>query len=176
MSDTELSKDKENPGAEAEQGDGAMHEGKRIVMVAGLAAAISLAAIILATVLPCGALAAPAAGEEAATSPKVHELVTLLVDPKVQEWLKQQDEKKSAAASGQDTAAASVSHALDFHLAAIREHIIALARTVPDVPNQFERGHALVSAHLGEHGRTKALLLLAVWSVWAVASNGCFAW
>ena len=56
----------------------------------------------------------------------------------------------------------SVSHVLDTRLGAIREHIVGLARTIPDLPSQFRRGAALVSADLGQHGRAKVLLLLAV--------------
>jgi moderate conductance mechanosensitive channel len=147
-----------------------MRECNPIIGAAGRTASIRLAAIILfLTALPCGALAAqhapattvpPASAE--ATPAKIHELETLLADPKVQEWLKQQSEAKFAAASGQDIAEGSVSQALDTRIAAIREHIVDLARTVPDLPNQFARGRALVTADLGENGRVKALLLLAV--------------
>src|SRR5262249_48560744 len=80
----------------------------------------------------------------------------------VQVWLKQQNEAKSSAASRQDIADESVSQALDTRLAAIHEHITALASTVPDLANQFWRGRARVTADLGENGRVKALLLLAV--------------
>jgi len=103
--------------------------------------------------------AAPVVSPEA--SPKqIQELMTLLADPKVRNWLEQQS--KAEAASERATAEEPVSRVLDSRLAAIREHILALAGTVPDLPNQYERGHELVTADLGEHGRTKALLLLAV--------------
>jgi small-conductance mechanosensitive channel len=123
-----------------------------------------LAAIVLFAALVSGAAAAAnrsAATGEGVTPPQIQQLMNLLADPKVEAWLKQQNEAKSAAAPGRDTAEESVSHALDSRLGAIREHVVALARTVPDLPNQFERGHALVSADLGENGRAKALLLLA---------------
>src|SRR6516225_1368909 len=145
-------------------GDDVMYERKTILRLAGRAAAISLSAIILAAMLPCGGFAAtqkaakPSTTEEA--SPKqIQELMTLLADPKVRNWLEK--ESKAEAASEQAATEESVSQELDGRLAAIREHIVALAGTVPDFPNQFERGHDLVTANLGEHGRTKALLLLA---------------
>jgi moderate conductance mechanosensitive channel len=141
-----------------------MNNGKPITGVAGRVAAISLGAIIFATVLPCGGFAAtqraatPSTSEEA--SPKeIQELMTLLGDPKVRDWLEQQS--KAQAASEHAATEESVSQALDGRLAAIREHLVALAGTVPDLPSQYWRGHALVNADLGEHGRTKALLLLA---------------
>jgi small-conductance mechanosensitive channel len=124
-----------------------------------------LAAIVVSAGLLSGAVAAtapkgtkPSTSEEA--SPKqIQELTTLLADPKVRNWLEQQ--AGAEAASERAATEESVSQALDSRLAAIREHIVALAAAVPDLPNQFERGHDLVTADLGEHGRTKALLLLA---------------
>ena len=141
-----------------------MYEGRTLLGIAGLATAISLGAIILTAVLPCAGFAAtqkaakPSTSEEA--SPKqIQELMTLLADPKVRNWLEK--ESKAEAASEQAATEESVSQELDGRLAAIREHIVALAGTVPDLPSQYERGHDLVTANLGEHGRTKALLLLA---------------
>jgi len=107
-----------------------MNERNRIIGFAGRAAAISLGAIILAAVLPCDGFAAtqkaakPSTSEEA--SPKqIQELMTLLADPKVRNWLEQQS--KAEAASEQAATEESVSQALDDRLAAIREHIVALA-------------------------------------------------
>jgi moderate conductance mechanosensitive channel len=145
-------------------GDDAMLKGRWLIRAAGLQAAISLAAIIFATVLPCGGFAATQKATKSSTSeeasPKqIQELTTLLADPKVRNWLEQQ--AKAEAASERAATEESVSQALDDRLAAIREHIVALAATVPDLPNQFQRGHDLVTANLGDRGRTKALLLLA---------------
>jgi len=139
-----------------------MYERKRTIAAAGRVAAIFLGAIILAAVLPCGGLAAtqkatkPSTSEEA--SPKqIQELTTLLADPKVRNWLEQQAKAEAASERVEEP----VSQVLDSRLAAIREHIVALAGTVPDLPKQYERGHDLVTENLGEHGRTKALLLFA---------------
>ena len=146
-----------------------MREGNSIIGGACRAASICLAAFFgFSTILACAATAAQQTGPPAspvvaeATAPKIHELLTLLADPGVQAWLKQQNETKSGVASRQDIEEESVSQVLDTRLAAIREHIVALASTVPDLPNQFWRGHARVTADLGENGRVKALLLLAV--------------
>ena len=137
---------------------------KNLRTLRGCIAAIVLFATFLSGIVAAFAAAAdrsPAASEEA-TPPQIQQLLTLLADPKVETWLKQQNEAKAAAASMRDKKAKSVSHALDSRLGAIREHIVAVADTIPDVPNQFERGAARVSAELGEHGRAKVLLLLAV--------------
>ena len=141
-----------------------MYDSKRIVGIAGRVTAIFLGAVVFATVLPSGAFAAtqkatnPSTSEEA--SPKqIQELMTLLGDPKVRNWLEK--ESKAQAAAEQAATEESVSQALDGRLAAIREHLAALAGTVPDLPNQFWQGRERVTADLGENGRTKALLLLA---------------
>jgi small-conductance mechanosensitive channel len=126
-----------------------------------LAAAILFATLLSATVAASAAAAnrsAPA-GEEA-TPKQIQELITLLADPKVRNWLEQ--ESKAEAKSEQTVAEESVSRALDTRLGAIREHIVELARTVPDLPNQFWQGRSRVTADLGENGRVRALLLLAV--------------
>ncbi len=107
------------------------------------------------------ATAAPA-GEEAATPPKIHELLTLLADPKVQEWLEKQGEAKAASGPASETADSSISHEFDSHVVAIREHIVALGAALPDLPNQIEAARSLISEDLGSHGRVKGLLLLAV--------------
>src|SRR5215469_2356882 len=147
-----------------------MHEGNPIIGTARWAALIRLAAIVLfSTVLPYGAFAAQQVGgkaaapaSEEATQPKIHEFVTLLADPKIQQWLKEQDQAKATTGSRLDSAEMSMSHYLDGRLGAIREHIVALGGTIPDLPNQFLRGRARITEDLGENGRVKALLFLAV--------------
>ena len=91
-----------------------------------------LATIILLAAVLSGAAAAPAAAatrspaaSEEMTPPQIQQLLTLLADPKVEAWLKQQNEAKAAAGSPQ-TAEQSVSHALDSRLGAIREHLVGL--------------------------------------------------
>src|SRR5262249_46825690 len=116
-------------------------------------ASMWLAAMLLfATALPDGALAAQhgksgsasAAGEETVTSPKIHEFITLLADPSIQKWLKEEDEKKSAAETSNDAADQSISHYFASRLSVIREHIVVLAGTLPDLPKQFGCGFGLL--------------------------------
>ena len=137
----------------------------RAIGRAARVAAIWLVALTLWTAPHTAAVAAKAAetsaaaaGDEGATSPKIHEFLTLLADPKVQEWLEKQGKAKAAAGETDN----SISHELDSHLVAIREHIAALGAVLPDLPNQWKRGSARVSAELGDGGRARALLLLAV--------------
>ena len=109
-----------------------MYEGSWISRVAGRAVAIWLGAIILAIALSCSA--ALATDEKAAASPKVHELLTALA----QEWLDEQGGAKPAAAAAQKTDT-SVEDYLDSDFGAIHGQIVALARAIPDLPNEFER-------------------------------------
>ena len=131
-----------------------------------------LATIILFSAVLSGAEAAsaaaanrsPAAGEEA-TPKQIQELMTLLADPKVRDWLEQESKAKAAQARATDAEAISISHEFDSRVAAIREHIVALGAALPDLPKQIEHAHGLVSADLGDHGRIKGLSLLAVFVV-----------
>jgi moderate conductance mechanosensitive channel len=132
-------------------------------------AAALFAVTILATAPGSVAFAAaPKSGKPAAsakseaTPEKIQELMTLLADPKVRDWLEQESKAEAAQARESDGEASSISHEFDAHLAAVRVHIVALGAALPDLPNQFGKAAALVSADLGDHGRVEALLLLAV--------------
>jgi len=132
-------------------------------------AAALCAAIILATApLSAAFAAAPKAGTPAAsaksdaTPEKIQELMTLLADPKVRDWLEKESKAEAAQGRESDGEANSISHEFDAHVAAIREHIVTVGAAFPDLPNQIESAHSLVSADLGSHGRVKGLFLLAV--------------
>ncbi|MGH7030477.1 MAG: hypothetical protein ACREEZ_08645, partial [Stellaceae bacterium] len=127
-----------------------------------------LAALLIGAALPPVAQAAqrvgstkPATTAEAAPPAQVRALLTLLADPGVQKWLEQQHPAE-AQIKPRDRAEGSVSHYLDTRIGATRAHIVALAAAVPDLPNQFARAHGLVQAELGDRGRAKVLLHLAV--------------
>jgi len=133
-----------------------------------VAAALCAAAILATAPLSVALAAAPKAGTPAAsakgeaTPEKIQELMTLLADPKVRDWLEQESKAEATQERESDGATYSISHDFDSHVAAIREHIVALGVAFPDLPNQIETAHSLVSADLGSHGRVKGLLLLAV--------------
>ena len=131
--------------------------------------AICLAAIILAMAPLSGAFAAtPKAGKSApsanaeATPEKIQELMTLLADPKVRDWLEQESKAEAAQARESDAETSSISHELDAHLGAIREHIVALGVALPDLPDELGHAAGRITADLGTYGRAKELLLLAV--------------
>jgi small-conductance mechanosensitive channel len=130
-----------------------MYEGKRIIGVAGLAAAISFGGLILATVLPCGA----SAQQAAATSPKVHELATQLAE----EWLKEQGVTKSAPAPAVQQTDDSVDY-VSSSIGAIHDQIMALAGAIPDLPREFERAAAHVAAVDPDSERGQVFLDLGI--------------
>jgi small-conductance mechanosensitive channel len=92
---------------------------------------------------------------------QVRALLNLLTDPTVQKWLDKQGEAKAAARSVQETGN-SVEDYLNIRAGAIHEQIVALARAIPDLPNQFERAAVRDSAVHGEYGMARALFYLAV--------------
>jgi moderate conductance mechanosensitive channel len=132
-----------------------------------VAAALFAATILATAPLSAGVAATPKAGTPAAsaksdaTPEKIQELMTLLADPKVRDWLEKESKAEAAQGRESDGEVNSISHDFDAHVAAIREHIVALGAALPDLPNQIERAHSLVSEDLGSHGRVEGLLLLA---------------
>jgi small-conductance mechanosensitive channel len=119
-----------------------------------------------------GANAAPPKGssQEAATPPQIAELTALLADPKnrllltlladptVQKWMEKQG-LPAAAAPAQDKPDGSVSSYFDTRIREIRVHVAALASTLPDLPNQFERGVGLLQAEIPRRGTVLVLVL-----------------
>ena len=133
--------------------------------------ALRLFAILLvyAVLLATGHLAQPAAAaneplvKNAEAEPvKVRELLGLLADPQVQAWLEKQRYDHAAAAPAPDIASSSLSHYFGTRIAAIRQHIADLSRTVPDLPAQFARACDLFRADLQDRGAPRVLSLLAV--------------
>jgi moderate conductance mechanosensitive channel len=158
-----------------------MHQSKSIASGARHIAAMCLAALVFAIgPLSCGFAAQPAkstAATEAETTPaKVHELLTLLADPKVQEWLDKEAKAKAASQSAPENVEVSFSQYFDARLGAVRAHIVALAAALPDVPSEFQRGSRLVTAELGDEGRTGALLLLVVFVALGFGVEWLFRW
>jgi hypothetical protein len=111
-----------------------MYQAKRIIAVAGLIAVLSLGAILLSAGSPCAAVAATAAADNAATSPKVRALATALAE----EWLREQGVTNSAPTAAVQQTGDSVDY-LNASAGAIHDQIVALAEAVPALPHQFER-------------------------------------
>ncbi len=132
----------------------------------GFLAVCCAAAMLTTTFAPHGFAATrkeakPPVSEEA-TPKQIQELMTLLADPKVRDWLEKESKAEAAQARASDAEETSVSHYFDERVAATREHIVALAAALPELPNQFKQTETKVSADLGDRGRIKILLHLAL--------------
>jgi hypothetical protein len=134
------------------------------VGAAGRAVTICVAAIMLAAVpLSVGFAAQAAAANPALASgdgglpPKARELLTSLA----QEWLEEQGVAKPAAPAAQQTDTSTEDY-LNSNAGAIQDQIVALARAIPDLPNEFERATARISAFDPNSGRAQFLLKLGI--------------
>jgi moderate conductance mechanosensitive channel len=142
-----------------------MSDKKTIKGAALRSAAILLTAIVFLTMPTSGIFAATHTGSggtsvasaEAATPPEIAEFMALLADPKVQKWLIQQHPAQASQkpAPHEET----VSQYIDARVGETREHIAALAMTLPDLPNQFEQGAGLLRAQIPTRGTVLVLVL-----------------
>lgn len=120
--------------------------------------------------------AGSAANQQDATPPKVHELLDILADPAVQTWLARQH---AGAAASTEPAPATEEGTVAGHfagrVAAIREHMAALAAAAPQLPDELKRAGATLFAELQDRGLIEVSLLLvgfvalgfgAEWLLW----------
>ncbi len=113
------------------------------------------------------ALAAPAAAQDGATAgappPQVNELLELLADPGVQDWLTKQRIAAAPAPATEPTATepeSMPSHLVAGRLATIRQHLRALAAALPTLPAEIERAGIILQLEFQEHGLIRILLLV----------------
>ena len=112
-----------------------MRFGERLVLLRRLCL-VMLPLLCLA--LPLHAASPPAAATAADQPAKVRELLGLLGDPQVQEWIKAQQaahEANPPAPAGE----AKSAELLASRLAGIRAHMQALIAIAPQMPAQFQR-------------------------------------
>ena len=125
-----------------------------------------VAAIMLSATLLSGAAAAPPGSAAArssgqvATPPQIAELMALLADPKVRDWLERQHAAEASRTPAPDAGAKSVSHYFETRLGATREHIAALAAALPDLPSQFERAVGRLRTEIPTRGTVPLLVLV----------------
>jgi moderate conductance mechanosensitive channel len=113
----------------------------------------------LALVLCSGAVIAQGTTQPADTPPKVRELLDLLADPAVRDWLTQQQATQAAAAPVPAGPETTPSGQLASRLAAIRQHLHALASALPSLPAEFKRAGIILSLEFEEQGLFGILLL-----------------
>src|SRR5712672_2006360 len=98
--------------------------------------------------LPLHAASPPAAEQPA----KIRELLDLLGDPQVQDWIKAQQAAKAAEPAAAPSTPAKSPDLLASRLTAIRDHFAGLAAIIPQMPAEFQRaGDELVAE---AHGRS----------------------
>jgi small-conductance mechanosensitive channel len=92
---------------------------------------------------------------------KVRELVDLLSDPAVREWLERQRTSDVVIPTPPAAEEAPTSY-LATRLSAIRQHIKGLVSALPTLPEEFERAGANLSRELQETGLLRTILLIGV--------------
>jgi len=132
-----------------------------------LSAAGGFAAAILLFALSIHMAAAQEAAPAAEPPAKVQELLQLLDDPAVRDWLAQHQAAAatpapaSAPAPAAETSTAPASYFAD-RIAAIRQHVTALAAALPKLPDEFKRAGIILSLEFQERGLITIVLLFGV--------------
>ncbi len=144
-----------------------------------LPTALAVASGFLLLLLSCMA-AAPALAQDAPpaqkeTPPQVRELVDLLADPAVRDWLQQQHAAQAAAAApaGPEMTPSGM---LADRLAAIRQHLQMLAAALPTLPDEFQRAGIILSLEFEENGVVSVLLLILAFAALGFGAEWLFYW
>jgi len=129
-----------------------------------LPTALAVVTGFLLLLLSCAA-AAPAMAQDAPaaqkdTPPQVRELLDLLADPAVRDWLDKQRAAQAAAPTAPAGPETTTSGDIASRVAKIREHLQALAAALPTVPAEFERAGIILSLEFEETGLGGVLLLI----------------
>jgi small-conductance mechanosensitive channel len=131
--------------------------------------------------MPISALAQDAT-PAAAPPAKVQELLQLLDDPSVREWLSQHQTgtaaQQPAAPTAEPAAAAEMGPSNYFanRVAAMRAHISALVAALPKLPAEFERAGIILSLEFQERGLLRILVLIAVFVALGFGAERLYHW
>lgn len=135
--------------------------------------AIALLFLSCAAAAPAWAQDAPAAQKD--TPPQVRQLLDLLADPAVRDWLQQQHAAQAAAAAPADVETTPSSLLAD-RVAAIHQHLQTLAAALPTLPDEFERAWIILSLEFEEHGLVSVLLLILAFAALGFGAEWLFYW
>jgi small-conductance mechanosensitive channel len=117
-------------------------------------------ALLVAFAVPIGAAAQEAAP---APPPQVQDLMRLLADPVVRDWIGQQPSAAGPTETGAGSSMAmNPGGFIDQRLGEIRNHLVALAEVVPHLPDEFAAARARLMVELENRGFWRVLLLIAV--------------
>jgi moderate conductance mechanosensitive channel len=131
-------------------------------------------ALLLSCVAPAMAQDAPPAQKE--TPPQVRELLDLLADPAVRDWLQQQHAAQAAAPAAPAGPEMTPSSMLADRVAAIRQHLQMLAAALPTLPDEFERAGIILSLEFEENGVVSVLLLILAFVALGFGAEWLFYW
>jgi small-conductance mechanosensitive channel len=135
----------------------------------------------LGLILSCAVAALPASAQDTPaavkdTPPKVRELLDLLADPAVRDWLQQQHAAQAAAAAAPAGPEMTPSSMLADRVAAIHQHLQMLAAALPTLPDEFERAGIILSLEFEEHGLVSVLLLILAFVALGFGAEWLFYW
>lgn len=131
---------------------------------------------VIALVLCPGAALAQGAAQPADTPPQVRELLDLLADPAVRDWLAKQQAAQAAATPSPAGPEMTPSGHLASRLTAIRQHLRALAAALPTVPAEFERAGIILSLEFQERGLFTVLLLILAFVALGFGAEWLYYW
>ena len=142
-------------------------------------AAIDLLGRYAIPLLLLSCAAAPALAQDAPeshkdTPPQVRELLDLLADPVVRDWLQQQHTAQAAAPTAPASPEMTPSRMIAARMAAIRQHLQTLAAALPTVPDEFQRAGIILSLEFEEHGVVGVLLLIVAFVVLGFGAEWLF--
>ncbi len=144
--------------------------GRTAIRLALRAAAVCLAALLFGIVtLPAGYAAGAAAPTVKSTKPKaetappaeIDALMSLLADPKVQAWLKEQHATEAAAPAPRKTQIDSPAEMMSARVEAVREHMAGMVDAMPEMPAEYARAADLLQETVGSHRPARILTLVA---------------
>ena len=132
---------------------GRMATGRRDVLARLLAAALSW-------LFALPSLAADSPSPDVGHPPAVTQLLHLLSEPEVRDWLQRQQTQALAQEAGGSSPALTPSAWMAGRISTVREHLDQLSRTLPVLPGELDRARQVLLLEFEEQGLRSVLLLL----------------
>ena len=119
-----------------------------------------LAWAALALVMPSLSARAQDQTAAAAPPPQVQQLLDLLADPAVRDWIAQHGVASPAKPAETQPVETTPSSYVTMRLTAIRQHVVGLARAVPTLSTEVEKAGVILGLEFQETGIGQVLLLI----------------
>ena len=121
---------------------------------------LRMLACLVATALLVSSPIAAQAPQQPPTPPKVRELLDLLADPGVQDWLKKQRTAAPAHRAPDTKPGEDDGLSPGARVASVRKHLAALVAAVPMVPDALHKAGTILMLELEERGLFEVLALI----------------